>query len=140
MPPRLTPERILDKLVELRIFVTDHVDALRTRHGCSVLRKLRQTTSKEEKAWYNFLNKKTRFFSDEHLQHLAGTYDLISDSNTLQQDFPPEDTADDPHLSIASSELSPSAGPHPDYASRPGFTATGYLVMGGMQIRKEKRA
>ena len=48
MPPKLTPERIQEKLAELRAYVSDHVDVLRLRPGSTVLQKLRQTASKEE--------------------------------------------------------------------------------------------
>ena len=58
MPPKLTPERIQEKLAELRAYVTDHVDVLRIRPGSTVLQKLRQTASKEEKAWSFFFFRK----------------------------------------------------------------------------------
>ena len=54
MPPKLTPERIQEKLCELRGYVTDHADVFRLRAGSTVLQKLRQTASKEEKAWSSF--------------------------------------------------------------------------------------
>ena len=81
MPPKLTPERIQEKLAELRAYVTDHVDVLRIRRGSTVLQKLRQTASKEEKAWIEFLRLKRSGFTSAHLQHLACTYDLINEGS-----------------------------------------------------------
>ena len=56
MPPKLTPERIQEKLVELRAYVTDHAGVLRTRPGDTVVQKLRQHVSKEEKGLVHFLD------------------------------------------------------------------------------------
>ena len=79
-PPKLTPERIQEKLVELRAFVAAHANVMRSRSGGSVLEKLRQTVSKEEKVWHNFLTKNAKSFTDAHTAHLAATYNLISDT------------------------------------------------------------
>ena len=98
MPPKLTPERIQEKLAELRACVTDHVDVLRTRSGFMVLQKLRQTASKEEKAWPNFLTRTTSAFTAAHLQHLACTYDLINEASAFHQACTPSEGADGPDL------------------------------------------
>ena len=82
MPPKLTPERIEEKLVELRAYVANHADVLRLRPGASVLEKLRQTASKEEKAWHNFLTKTAKSFTTAHEEHLAATYALINEPHT----------------------------------------------------------
>jgi len=55
-PPKRTPEGIQEKLVELRAYVEAHAEVMRLRPGASVLEKLRQTLSKEEKAWHNYGN------------------------------------------------------------------------------------
>ena len=82
MPPKLGPERIQEKLVELRAFVTLHADVMRSRSGASVLEKLRQKVSKEEKGWHNFLtnNIRRRSFTAAHDEHLAATHNLINDT------------------------------------------------------------
>ena len=80
-PPKLTPEKIQEKLDELRQFVLTHADSMKERRGSIVLEKLRQTVSKDEKSWHNFLSKHSTLFTAAHHQHLAATYDLI---NTAQ--------------------------------------------------------
>ena len=64
MPPKLIRERIQEKLAELRAYVTDHVDVLRIRPESTVLEKLRERASKEERAWIEFC-----------------TYDLINEAS-----------------------------------------------------------
>ena len=81
MPPKLTPERIQEKLAELRAYVTDHVDVLRIRPGCTILEKLCQRASKEERGWSEFLRKKRSRFSSAHAKLLACTYDLMNDGS-----------------------------------------------------------
>ena len=81
-------------------YVTTHVDVVRTRAGFTVLQKLRQTASKEEKAWSNFLTKTTSAFTAAHLQHLACTYDLINEASAFHQACTPSEGADGPDLPI----------------------------------------
>ena len=78
--------------------MTDDVDVLRIRSGFSVLQKLRQTASKEEKAWSIFLTKTTSAFTAAHLQHLACTYDLINEASAFHQACTPSEGADGPDL------------------------------------------
>ena len=80
MPPKLTREGILDKLVDLRAYVANHADVMRLRRGASVLEKLRQTASPEEKRWHNFLAYTATSFTTSHEEHLASTYVLISET------------------------------------------------------------
>ena len=49
-PPKLTPEKIQEKLDELRQFVLTHAESMTERSGSTVLEKLRQTVSTDEKS------------------------------------------------------------------------------------------
>ena len=139
MPPKLTPERIQEKLGELRAYVTDHVDVVRTRSEFSVLQKLRQTASKEEKAWSNFLTKTTSAFTAAHVQHLACTYDLINEASAFHQACTPSEGADGPDLPSEVVMASGTAGPHREFAGQPGFTTCGQLIIGGIHTWKSQR-
>ena len=118
--------------------MTDHVDVLRTRSGFSVLQKLRQTASKEEKAWSDFLTKTTSAFTAAHLQHLACTYDLINEASAFHQACTPSEGADGPDLSSQVVMASGTAGPHREFAGQPGFTPCGQFIIGGIQTRQSQ--
>ena len=51
-PPKMTAERIQEKLVGLRAYVANHADVMRLRPGATVLEKIRQTASHEEYKLY----------------------------------------------------------------------------------------
>ena len=133
MPPKLTRERIQEKLVELRAYVANHADVLRLRPGASVLEKLRQTASKEEKAWHNFLTKTAKSFTTSHEEHLAATYVLISETAAPSASGASADAKPEPQISTQTSVLSSAEDTHSDYAGQPGFTHSGKLQFGGLQ-------
>ena len=136
-PPKLTPERIQEKLVELRAYVEGHVDVMRSRPGASVLEKLRQTVSNEEKRWHNFLTKTTKSFSAAHTAHLAATYNLISDAPSSQpvdssvagrvSETAPEELATQASVDASAKDA------YSDYAGQPAFTSSGKLQRGGLE-------
>ena len=129
-PPKLTPERIQEQLTELRAYVSDHAYVLRLRPGSSVLHKLRQTASKEGKAWHNLLMKAAQSFTAAHVEYLAGTYALISEAVQIEA---VDSSAAIPALDEADGDASGDLCG--DFARQPGFTSSGNLKLGGMDSR-----
>ena len=129
-PPKLTSERIQERLTELRAYVSDHAHVLRLRPGSSVLHKLRQTASEEEKAWHNLLMKAAQSFTAAHVEYLAGTYALISEAVQIEA---VDSSAALRALDEADGDASGAL--HGDFAGQPGFTSSGNLKLGGMNSR-----
>ena len=105
---------------------------MRLRLGASVLEKLRQTTSKEEKAWYNFLSQNAKSFTAAHTEHLAGTYNLINDMVGPNTSSASRDANAEAQISTQTSVASSADDTHSDYIGQPGLTNSGKLELGGL--------
>ena len=132
-PPKLTPERIQEKLVELRAYVANHADVMSLRPGANVLEKLRQTVSKEEKAWHNFLTKIAKSFTVAHAEHLAATYILINDTVAPGASGASTDANPESQISTQTSVASSAEGTYTDHVGQLGFTTSGQLHFGVLQ-------
>ena len=111
--------------MELRAYVSDHAHVLRLRPGSSVLHKLRQTASKDEQAWHIFSTKAAQSFTAAHVEYLASTYAMISETDPMQAvDSSAAPRALDEADGDASRDL------HGDFAGQPGFTHSGGLKFG----------
>ena len=109
MPPKYTAERLQEKLAKLRVYVTDHSNILLMRLGDTLVQKLRQNISNEERGWYIFLSKYVKTFTVLHSQHLAATYQLIKGTDgtstrphgALTKNFRPAVMAGQEHKDLA---------------------------------------
>ena len=111
--------------MELRAYVSDHAHVLRLRPGSSVLQKLRQTASKYEKAWHIFLTKAAQSFTAAHVEYLASTYAMISETVPIEA---MASSAAPRALDEADGDASGAL--HGDFAGQPGFTRSGGLKLG----------
>ena len=111
--------------MELRAYVSDHAHVLRLRPGSSVLHKLRQTASKDEKAWHILLTKAAQSFTAAHVEYLASTYAMISETVPVEA----ADSSAAPRA-LDEADGDASGALHGDFAGQPGFTRSGGLKLG----------